>query len=64
MVPIERKKTFIDLFKTLKFPVVLVAGSYLGTISHTLSALENLQNNNINVINIILNEGEKNKKAL
>ncbi len=62
MVPIERKKTFIDLFKTLRFPVVLVAGSYLGTISHTLSALENLQNNNINIINIILNEGDTKKE--
>ena len=62
MVPIERKKNFLDLFKSLKIPVILVVGSYLGTISHTLSALENLCNNNIRVINIIFNEGDKKNK--
>ena len=62
MVPIERKKNFLDLFKSLKIPVILVVGSYLGTISHTLSALENLCNNNIQVINIIFNEGDKKNK--
>ena len=62
MVPIERKKNFLDLFKSLKIPVILVVGSYLGTISHTLSALENLCNYNIRVINIIFNEGDKKNK--
>ena len=62
MVPIERKKNFLDLFKSLKIPVILVVGSYLGTISHTLSALENLCNYNIRVINIIFNEGVKKNK--
>ncbi|MBF96495.1 MAG: dethiobiotin synthase [Pelagibacterales bacterium] len=61
MVPIEKRKTFIDLFKDLKFPIILVAGNYLGTISHTLSAIENLKNNNIEIINIVFNEGNYNK---
>ena len=65
MVPIEKKKTFIDLFKDTNFPVILVAGSYLGTISHTLSAIDNLSNRNIKIINIVINEGMKsNKKSL
>ena len=59
MVPIQGKKTFLDLFRDLNIPVILVVGSYLGTISHTLSAIENLNNNNVKLINIIFNEGSK-----
>ena len=59
MVPIQGKKTFLDLFRDLNIPVILVVGSYLGTISHTLSAIENLYNNNVKLINIIFNEGNK-----
>ena len=45
--------------------MILVAGSYLGTISHTLSAIDNLSNRNIKIINIVINEGMKsNKKSL
>ena len=62
MVPIERKKTFINLFKDLKSPVVLVVGNYLGTISHTLSAINNLINHNIDIINVVFNEGNKIEK--
>ena len=62
MVPIEKHKTFIDLFKDISFPVILVVGSYLGTISHTLSAIDNLNKRNIKIINIILNEGIKSNK--
>ena len=62
MVPIDKHKTFIDLFEDLSFPVVLIVGSYLGTISHTLSALDNLNKRNIKTINIVLNEGIKSSK--
>ncbi len=62
MVPIQKRKTFINLFKELRMPVILIVGSYLGTISHTLSAYENLKTNKIDIINIIINEG--NKKAV
>ena len=41
----------------------MVAGSYLGTISHTLSAVEALENKNVEIINIILNEGRKEDKT-
>ncbi len=62
MVPLEKHKTFIDLFEDISFPVVLLVGSYLGTISHTLSALDNLNKRNIKIINIVLNEGIKSNK--
>ena len=64
MVPIEKQKTFIDLFQHINIPVILVVGSYLGTISHTLSALDNLHKRDIKIINVVINEGKNsNKKA-
>ena len=59
MVPIEKQKSFLDLFKDINIPIILLAGSYLGTISHTLTALECLNKKNIDVINIVFNEGFK-----
>ena len=43
-------------------PVILVVGSYLGTVSHTLSALDNLHKRNIKVISVVINEGIKSNK--
>ena len=40
MVPLDREHTVLDWAKALDVPLILVAGSYLGTISHTLTALE------------------------
>ena len=42
--------------KDLNSKVVLVVGNYLGSVSHTLSAIHNLQNANLQIINIIINE--------
>jgi dethiobiotin synthetase len=42
MVPLTRGVTFADLLARWRFPVVLCAKTELGTISHTLSALEAL----------------------
>lgn len=39
MSPLTAEKTMLDLAAELNFPVLLVAGGYLGTISHTLTAL-------------------------
>ena len=56
MVPIEKIKTLLDLMKDLNSKVVLVVGNYLGSVSHTLSAIQNLQYANLQIINIIINE--------
>ncbi len=56
MVPLVRKKTVINLVKSLSCPVILVVGSYLGSISHTLSAIYNLKKEGINIINVVVNE--------
>ena len=64
MVPIEHKKTFLDLIKDLKVPVVLVIGNYLGTLSHTLSVIKNLDTMGINIICIALNQLNKNETSI
>ena len=43
LVPIEKTKTILDLMKDLNSKVVLVVGNYLGSVSHTISAIQNLQ---------------------
>ena len=40
MSPIAEDATGLELMTALALPVVLVGGSYLGAISHTLTALE------------------------
>jgi dethiobiotin synthetase len=40
LVPWDDRRTVVDLIADLDLPSLLVAGSYLGTISHTLTAWE------------------------
>ena len=39
MVPLDAKHTTLDWMADMKLPLILVTGSYLGTISHTLTAV-------------------------
>ncbi|MBU6140621.1 MAG: dethiobiotin synthase [Proteobacteria bacterium] len=64
MTPINNRKTFLDLAEELKIPVLLVAGNYLGAISHTLSAIEALKSRGVVVEKIIVNEREKSKHSI
>lgn len=43
MTPLTDSTTFLDWAGELDWPVLLVAGTYLGTISHTLTALRCLR---------------------
>lgn len=58
-VPLTEKKTTLDLMVALDFPVLLVAGSYLGTISHTLTALGSLNQAGLTPLAIIVSESEE-----
>ena len=60
LVPIEGKKTILDLIQELECKVVLVAGNYLGSVSHTISAIKNIQHENIEIINVIINKNTDN----
>jgi len=56
MVPLDEHRTVLDIMMALRLPVILVTGSYLGTISHTLTALDSLFRRDINVLSIIVSE--------
>lgn len=56
MVPLDRRHTVIDWIEALAAPVILVAGSYLGSISHTLTCLEALLRRALAVRAIVINE--------
>lgn len=56
MVPLDARHTVLDWIVALDIPVILVAGSYLGTISHTLTALDVLRRHDVPVAAIVINE--------
>jgi len=56
MVPLDDHHTVLDWMLALRLPTLLVVGSYLGTISHTLSALDVLGRHGIDVRAIVVDE--------
>jgi dethiobiotin synthetase len=56
MVPLDGDRTILDVMMALQLPLILVAGSYLGTISHTLTALDALFRRNLRVLAIVVSE--------
>lgn len=64
MTPINRDKTFLDLVAILKIPVLLLAGNYLGSISHTLCAVEALRQKSVAIEKIIINNHQNHNCAV
>lgn len=58
MVPITKNQTYLDLIKALNMQVILLTGSYLGAISHTLTAYNCMVNSGVKVNQIVINETE------
>lgn len=58
MVPLNDRRTVLDWIEALGIPVLLVIGNYLGSISHTLTAISALRQRHIPLHAIILNESE------
>lgn len=56
MVPLDEQHTVRDWIAASRLPCVLVAGSYLGSLSHTLTALEALHKVGAGVTAIVVNE--------
>jgi dethiobiotin synthetase len=64
MVPLDASHTVLDLVTTLRLPLLLVAGSYVGTISHTLTALQVLARRNVDVAAIVVSESPQSAASL
>jgi dethiobiotin synthetase len=58
MVPLDDKRTVVDWIAAVEAPALLVVGDYLGTISHTLTALEVLRLRGAEVAAIVVNQAE------
>jgi dethiobiotin synthetase len=56
MVPLDDKHTSLDWMEALNIPVVLVTGSYLGSLSHTLTALDALRRRHLAIKALVVNE--------
>jgi dethiobiotin synthetase len=56
MVPLDDHRTILDVMMALRLPLILVTGSYLGTISHTLTALDSLFRRDMNLLATIVSE--------
>ncbi len=56
MVPLNDRETVLDWMVTLGWPVLLVTGSYLGTLSHTLTAVEAIRAHALVLAGIVVSE--------
>ncbi|MDG4870018.1 dethiobiotin synthase, partial [Guyparkeria sp. 1SP6A2] len=56
MVPLNDRHTVRDWMAGLGLPAILVAGTYLGTLSHTLTAIETLERARLHIAVVVLNE--------
>jgi dethiobiotin synthetase len=63
MVPLNDRDTTLDWMVALGLPVILVVGSYLGTISHTLTALSVVRARGIRVRALVMNESAESSVA-
>jgi len=60
MVPLDAERTVLDWMAALQIPLLLVVGGYLGTISHTLTALDVLATRHLKVAAIVVSESQRN----
>lgn len=59
MSPVTSDATGLDWLKRLRLPALLVSGSYLGAISHALTALETLRAHAVPLTAIVVNESAR-----
>ena len=58
MVPLDDSHTVLDWMAAMGVPVVVVAGSYLGTLSHTLTTVAALKDRDIEIAAVVIDESE------
>jgi dethiobiotin synthetase len=58
MVPLDGEHTVLDWIAALEVPALLVVGSYLGTLSHSLTAAAALRQRGVMIAALIVSESE------
>jgi dethiobiotin synthetase len=56
MSPVTPEATGLDWLKALSVPALLVSGSYLGAISHALTAIETLRHRGVRLLGVAVSE--------
>jgi dethiobiotin synthetase len=56
MVPLDNDHTVLDWITDLDLPTILVTGTYLGSLSHTLTAVEVLEAQECDLCTIVVSE--------
>lgn len=56
MVPLNDRHTVLDWMVELDAPLIVVTGSYLGTLSHTLTCLDVLKRRDLTIRALVVNE--------
>jgi dethiobiotin synthetase len=64
MVPLNGQHTVLDWIEAMNLPAILVVGSYLGTLSHTLTAFQALSIRGITVEAIVISESLESSVSL
>ena len=64
MAPITDSQTVMDWMVALGCPALLVAGSYLGAISHTLTAVSTMESRGVAVAGVVVSESIDNPVPL
>jgi dethiobiotin synthetase len=59
MVPLDARRTVLDWMAALSLPAILVVGGYLGSISHTLTALDVLARRGLSLTAIVVSESAR-----
>jgi dethiobiotin synthetase len=56
MVPLNERQTVLDWMTALRLPLVLVAGTYLGSISHALTCFDVLERHGLTIKAIVVSD--------
>lgn len=64
MVPLNEKETVLDWMEHLGWPAILVAGSYLGALSHCLTAASAIRAKGLQLAGIVVSESKENPVPL
>ncbi len=64
MVPVTARETVLDWIAALGLPAVLVGGSYLGALSHTLTAARTLEAEGVEIAAVVISESAENSVGL
>jgi dethiobiotin synthetase len=56
MVPLDARHTVLDWIEALRIPLLLIAGTYLGALSHTLTCLDAVTRRGLGIKALVVNE--------